>query len=199
MLNSIASSLIFIFLSVQTLLNVLVVTYIIYHLQTNNQYKYLSIFFLLIILIFVNFYHELQLYLLVFLLLTELTSLYLILIITLNVNYFKLTSVRFLWVLPLLLCLGNTVEILKYTYFDFYGVSYTNNFNQFFFLFNSQYFLWVINLIFFLTILVLFILTPVSKTQKQNIFDIFSTLVSFVNQVPLNLNLFTNPVILKWS
>lgn len=172
---------------------------IVYILSTNNQYKYINIFLSLLVLVYLNFHQKIQLYLLIFLVLTELTSLYLILIITLNVNYFKPNKINYLWVVPLFVIFFDVTELTGYIYFSFYNVSYTTTFSQFFFLFNDYYFIWVINLIVLLTCFILFILTPVSKSHKQNIYNIFSTLTGFINQVPLNLNLFTNPFIIKWS
>lgn len=181
------------------LLSIVLVVKLIYSVGTTNRYKYITILILLVTLILLNFYQKIQIYLLVFLLLTELTSLYLVLIITLNVNYFKVSKVSNTWVVGLIVVMFNTISSGQYHYFEFYAISYTGSFNQFFFIFQSQYLIWTVLLIIFLTIFVLFLLVPKVNTNKQNILNIFTTLISFINQIPTNLNLFSRPIILKWS
>lgn len=181
------------------LLSVFLVVKLIYLIGTENRYKYITILSLLVVLIFLNFYQKIQTYLFIFLLLTELTSLYLVLIITLNTNYFKVSKASNMWVIGLLVVAFNTVSTGQYHYFEFYTIYYTGSFNQFLFILQAHYLAWIVLLIIFLTIFVLFLLVPKVHTNKQNILHVFTTLVSFINQIPSNLNLFSRPTILKWS
>lgn len=129
------------FIHIPVLVSLFFLIKIVYTLRTNNQYKYINIFLSLVVLIYLNFHQKVQLYLLIFLILTELTSLYLILIITLNINYFKLNTVCYLWIIPLFMVFFDVTELTSYVYFSFYNTSYTTTFSQFFFLFNGYYFI----------------------------------------------------------
>lgn len=185
--------------SIKVVFNIIIITKITYSLQSTNNYKYWSLLTSLIVIILINFFNKTQLYLFIFILLTELTSMYLVLVITLNVNSFKKKTNNWNRYLLIFLILNYYSFTHQYYYFDYYNVTYLSNFSGFLILFIHYYYLWIIFLILTLTVFILLLLNVSTESKKTNLIHLLSGLKNFINQIPLNLNLHSTSILKKWK
>lgn len=188
------------YVSYNIVISIVLMVLIINSLQTpSNKFKFLQIFSTLIILIYINFWTEIQTQLLIFLILTELTSLYLVLIMTLNFNQFKTHKTNVYSYSVLLLLCVNYSYIYNYEYFNYYTINYTNPFMYFLLILNPNIVFLLVYTIVFLTMFVLLFLSQKYRTNSTNILMLWSAIGNYINQIPSNINLFSNPFLMKWK
>ena len=186
------------FINTHNAIVILITIKTIHLIQSRSQYASLYAFLSITLLVNLACYGKTQLYLVFFLILTELTSLYLILVITLGNSYTRVIKKPPVWLAPASIVMLNPLVSQTYIYFSFYNVYFTGAFNQFLYILKSDYFIWILNTIVVLTWLIIIILIPFKSGNRQNLVGMLTAITGFINQIPLNLNLFSNPSIMKW-
>lgn len=170
-------------------------------LNNNNKYKYVISFFITSLLLLIVMYKKTPIYLYFFIVITELTSLYLILIITININILQQYKNNIIIYLSLIyLVFIPTYNSQQYEYFNLYILinQYVSSLTPFNFILKSNYLLTIVILILVLTAYLIIILYKTNNiTNKINILFLLTSVIGLINQIPNNLNLFTNTILYK--
>lgn len=166
-----------------------------------NKYQFVSGFFYITLNSWLLLNENNNLFLFILVILTELTSIFLLTIILLNFITEKKVKKNFsIWWLVSLIFL--TTNTLSYTYFNYYASLYsqTNPLINFTYVCYTIHIYTIFWFIVILTWLILLLLHTIKKTPNNyNILYLWSSTKTFINNIVDSLNILCEPFLTKWN